>query len=364
MSLFKNPFSKQESKINSYEDFWNWFQENQQSFYQVVKSGKNPEKAFFTPLSQKLNELKEGIFYLSGMFDEQSAELIFTPDGNVKNIVFAEEIVQAAPELKNWKFTALKPPLALGDVGIEMEGYQFNSSNLFFYAVEQKKYPDEVDITLVHDNFNEKNQNIIIGGSFIFLDNFLGELNAVTKIDHASVISSEQAEQELIPISKLKDYIIWREKEFVEKYSGTRYDTENDEHVSFEATLNNGLPLIGIINTSLLNWDRKPSHPWILKIQIEFNGRKNNGMPDDQTYQLLNEMEDEIMHKLKDADGFLNIGRETGDNLREVYFACKDFRKPSKVVHEISKKHAGQFKVGYEIFKDKYWRSFERYQNF
>ena len=36
--------------------------------------------------------------------------------------------------------------------------------------------------------------------------------------------------KELIPISKLKDFLTWREKEFIEKYEGTRHNTENDSY--------------------------------------------------------------------------------------------------------------------------------------
>ena len=52
---------------------------------------------------------------------------------------------------------------------------------------------------------------------FIFLDNFLGELNFVTTIDHVSVIGKKDAEKELVPIGKLKDFLMWREKEFLSR---------------------------------------------------------------------------------------------------------------------------------------------------
>ena len=84
-------------------------------------------------------------------------------------------------------------------------------------------------------------------------------------------------------------------------------------------------------------------------------------MPDDKTYRLLIEPEDEIGAALKFEDGYLNIGRQTSDNRREVYFACKEFRKPSKVVHNIMLKYAGRLEMSYEIYKDKYWRSFDRF---
>jgi hypothetical protein len=60
-------------------------------------------------------------------------------------------------------------------------------------------------------------------------------------------------------------------------------------------------------------------------------------------------------------EGFLNIGRQTAKNVREIYFACKDFRKPSKLLDKIQKEYANEFEITYDIFIDKYWNSFDRF---
>lgn len=298
MGLFDKIFGKKESKIQTYKEFWNWFSINEQTFYNVVRTGKNIEADFFNKLSPKLEELKDGFFYQTGMYDDTIAELVFTPDGILKNIVFVEELVSSAPIIPNWKFTALKPALDIENVGINMADYTFDKDNLSFYALEHKNFPDEVDIVVVYNEYKEEDKSTIINGIYIFLDNYLGELNSVTTIDNLTVISKDQAEKELIPIGKLKDYLIWREKEFLEKYDAVRYNTENDSYSSLEATLKNGLPLIAIINSTLLNWDSKASHPWILKVEIKFDGNNSNGMPDKYTYEQLNDFEDEIMAEL------------------------------------------------------------------
>jgi hypothetical protein len=362
MSFLKKIFTKKDEPIKNYSNFWNWFQANEQTFYDVIKSGKNPEKDFFDKLSPKLEELKDGFFYLAGMLNDKTAELVFTPDGMVKNIVFVEELVNSAPTISNWKFTALKPALEIENVNIRMGGYEFNSNNLSFYSIDHKNYPDEIDIVIIHNDYKEEDKSTIINGTFIFLDNYLGELNSVTTIDNAIVISKEQAEKELIPIAKLKDYLIWREAEFIEKYSGLRYNTENDSYSSLEGELNNGRPLIATVNSTLLEWDSKASHPWIVKVEINYEGNDNNGMPDNSTYEFLNKFEDQIVLELKDFDGYLNIGRQTADNSREIYFACKDFRKPSKVLHELTKKNSNKLDLKYDVYKDKYWQSFERFR--
>ena len=365
MNLIKNIFGKKNAPVKSNEAFWNWFKDNEKAFYQVVeeKNKINIEENFFNKLSPKLNELKEGFYFLTGMIDQNIAELVFTADGEIKNIAFVEELVRSAPKIDRWLFTDLKPPLDIKNLVISMAGYKFASENLFFYAEEHPGNPDEIDLKVVNNDFDESNKSTITNGTYIFLDNFLGELNFATTIDNLTVIGKQDAQKQLIPIEKLKDYLIWRQKEFIEKYEGLRYNTEDDSYASFKAELENGNTLLAIINTDLLNWDSKASHPWILNVEIKYNGEKTKGMPDDETYNLLEKIENDILNELKDFDGYLNIGRQTADSIREIYFACSDFRKPSLVLYAVQQKYAAKLSVSYDIYKDKYWQSFNRFIN-
>lgn len=362
MNFIKNIFGKKEEQIKNYSDFWKWFQKNEKDFFEVIRNDSNIEENFFNKLSPKLEQLKDGYFYLTGIFDDNTVELIMTADGNTKNIVFIEELIEQAPNLNGWKFTALKPAMNIEDVSIEMAGLLFDANNLFFYSNDLKNYPDEIDISIFHKEINNQNREEITDGVYIFLDNFLGEIEFVNQIDNLQIIDKDEIQKELIPINKLKDFLIWREKEFIEKYEGIRYDTENDEHTILEGKLKNENKLISVINNQLLNWDRQASHPWLAILTIKYDGRKNNGMPIDSDFQIMNNIEDELINILKDIDGYLNIGRQTGNNEREVYFACKDFRKPSKTLYEIQKKYNNNFKIDFDIYKDKYWKTFNRFK--
>lgn len=360
MNLLTRLFKSKDNTIRNNKDFWEWFVQNERTFFQVVKKHKSIENDFFNKLSPKLKELRDGFFYLTGMFDKDTAELILTPDGNIKNIVFTEELVSEAPNLIRWKFTALKPPMKIRDEGISMSGYKFNSDNLFFYSNDIVEYPDEIDISITHNDLISANRKDIIHGVYIFLDNYLGELDFVINIDNIDFISKNEAKKELIPISKLKDFLVWRQKEFIEKYEGVRNNTENDTYSIFEAKDENDNNLIASINTELLKWDKKASHPWILKISISFKGDER-GMPDKNTSEVLYDLEDSMCSELKDFDGYLNVGRETTTNLREIYFACKEFRKPSKVIDHFIAQNDINFDIDFEIYKDKYWQTFNRY---
>jgi hypothetical protein len=361
MNLLKNILGKKSKSNISNEEFWNWFLQNEKRFFASVKERTNVQKEFFAPLSPKLKELKDGYFFLTGMMDDHTVELIITADGSVKNFVFVEELIASAPKIDGWKFTALKPALDLENISIDLEGFHFSNENISFYANELNDMPDEIDISIVHNDLKDDNRPAITNGIFIFLDSYLGELQLATTVDNLQVVERKNAAKELAPISKLKDYLTWREKEFLEKYEGTRRNTDDDEHAIFEATLKSGYPMVAMINTVLLNWDRKASHPWMASMDIKY-GKGNRGMPNDAANSALTQIDKDIENNLNDEDGYLYVGRETGNYTRTIHIACKEFRKPSKVLYQIQQRYAPTLEIGYEIIKDKYWQSLSRFQ--
>jgi hypothetical protein len=360
MNFFNRLFSKKSVPIRSYEDFWNWFQLHEKSFHRVVKQEGDIDKYFFSKIGPKLDELRDGFWYVTGMSDEETVELIITADGAVKNIVFAEELIQAAPKLPGWKFTALKPSLNLDDVSIEMEGIRYTKDNLHFYPNEDDQYPDEISITVIHDEYKEGEDDMLTG-VFIFLDNYLGELDFANTIDSILFSSKSSANKELIPIGKLKDYLIWREKEFVEKYEATIFDSSLDSYSVYEASLENEGVLIAVLNSALLSWESKASHPWIVTVNIPYDGKRNNGLPEDSMMELLESIESEITRRFEPEIGILYIGRQSAKNMRSIYFACREFRIPSKILSVVQQEFLPETEIQYEINKDKYWQTFNRF---
>lgn len=360
MSILNRLIKRKTPPIQNYEDFWNWFRIHAHLFHRVIEEEGNVEKDFFHKLEPKLAELKEGYFYMTGMKDKTTAELIITADGTIKNFTFVEALIAAAPPIDGWEFTALKPSLDIKDVSIEMDGYKFSKSNQFFYSRDIPDYPDEIDLCFVHDEYTENNHQIE-QGIFIFLDNFLGELDFASKIDNLSFSTKEKAVGSLIPIEKLKDYLNWREKEFIEKYEHAHFDSADEQYVLMEGKMSNGSVLIATINQTAITFDAKPSHPWILSFEISYDGKKTNGLPTDSVLSSLEAIESNLTDLFTGSDDTIYIGRQSADNLRSIFFACKEFRNPSRIAHTVQKNFEHLFQIDYDIYKDKYWRSFNQF---
>ncbi|WBV60855.1 DUF695 domain-containing protein [Chryseobacterium camelliae] len=364
MKFLRRMFPSKYENMASNTDFWNWFSANHKKIWKAVHKGEKTEEVFFDKMMSKLNQIKDGIYFLTGMYDSRTAELILTADTNIKNIVFVEDLIKSAPDIDNWRFTALKPEAKISRFQIKMENHTFSEDNLSFFATYDENYPDEIDLTIVYDYFNEAEKEVIINGVYIYLNNLLGELSSATIIDHLQIKGSSPKNAELIPISKLKDYLAWRESEFEQKYQHKRYSAKKDNWGSFEAALSNGNPYFAIANTTILEWNHKASHPWILKIEIHYDGKDHRGLPNSEDSYIMNAFEDELHKVLIDTEGYLNIGRETADNLREIFFACKEFRDSSRITHQTISRYSDQLKIDYHIYKDKYWQTFDRFKHY
>ena len=167
--------------------------------------------------------------FLVGLDDDQKSELIFTPDGRIQNVYWAERLANSSPRIPNWKFKALKPAANNANFAIKVHDLYFDRKNIKFFPVTHDAYPDKIDLTFVYDHYHQEAHQVILNGIYIFLDNFLGEETMIEYIDKIDITGPQKIHKELIPLDKLKEFVIWREKEFVEKYHDVRHDPSQDE---------------------------------------------------------------------------------------------------------------------------------------
>lgn len=340
--------------------FWSWFGQHSDHFRTIVKEQIDVAKLFVNPVVEQLNKLRSGYYVLVGMVEDDLAELIITADGDVRVIPFIEKLVSDAPSLSGWKITALKPPSDLENFAVNFSQGSLSADTLQFIFKEEKKYPDLLNIDIVHDDITDLNRGLFEQGIFIYLENYIGELQCLELIDGITIKSKQEAEGELISMHKLNSFLKWRNKEQVERYDLVKHTTDEDQFTGYETQLESGKSLITTINTNLLKWEHIAAYPWITIIAMKYK-EGNNGMPSQEENNTLYEIEEEVNKYLTEDLFCLNIGRQTGENKREIYYASKDFRVPAVALDKISKMPQ-EFPVEYEIYKDKYWQTFDRFK--
>lgn len=358
MKFLQQLFGKSLKENDEFESFWQWFSENNQHFFQVVKQGGDIEKDFFDPLSRKLNKIRDGYYFLAGMLNDETVELVFTAEGVVRNFVFVEDLVAKAPTLKGWQFTAHKQ--AAGG-SIRFEDYIFDETTIYFFDRTDPDYPDEISIGIVHKQLDSTNNEKILNGVYIYLDNLLGDLRFAEIIDDLELFQEDAVAEPLLSMDKLDSFLVWRQKEFVERYHSVSYDPKNDQFALLESEGENE-KLFAVVNKGVLAWEGRMSHPWMGRLTFHYDGSRNNGLPMDGDFEQLTKIDDEIQQQLNLENGHLYIGRQTCNNQRELYYAGRDFREISRVFDKVSKAYSRQYALEYIVFKDKYWRTMARYQ--
>jgi len=363
MNFLKKIFgSRKAEEVIDDEDFWVWFPRHASAFFQVVKKSQQVDDDFLEKVMPRLQNINTQFYCLTGMCDKDTAELVITAEGDIKSFVFVEELVGRAPAIPGWKFTALKPPTAMDSFSLNMDAYDFDNNNIQFFYNEDEDYPDEINISLLYTGYSEQDQKTITQGCLLYLENSLGELNMATQIDELSVATGLPEGKDAIPIAKLEGFLAWREKELIEKYEGTRHDTKNDDYSVMEARDKDGLPVIALINRDLLQWEAKASHPWMMVVEINYDGSGRSGMPDSSINTVMDRFETSLEEQLPDSEGYLNLGRVTYNGKRTIYFACKEFRRSSSVTAEALRQLPEPLQVSYDIYKDKYWQSMNRFR--
>lgn len=342
------------------DDFWNWFAERSDYFFDIVKGQNDVAKSLVNPVVERLSIIRSGYYVLVGLVEDDLAELIITADGDVRVIPFIEKLVASAPKIENWKITALKPPSDLDDFAVNFSQGKLSADTLHFIFKEEKEFPDLLNIDVVHESITDLNRGLFEQGIFIFLENYIGELECLELIDGIKIKAESEAQGELISMHKLASFLKWRNKEQIEKYDQIRHSSDDDTYTGYETKLESGHSLITTLNTNLLHWEHVAAYPWITIVIVKLNNSKN-GMPTEEENKRLYDLEEDLNLQLNEDRMCLNIGRQTGDNKREIYYASKDFRVSAVVLDKISKSNIG-FQLDYEIYKDKYWQTFKRFK--
>lgn len=361
MSFLKKFFTKEKQEPNSKEAFWEWFTSNEKKFRKAVRDQSNVHEIFINPLSAKLNLMREGFTLLIGMIGDDKVEMIISVDGVLKNIVFAEELIACAPSNEHWEFRALKPAIDVANFNLAIGGTNFTEENLFFNPIEETDYPDEIVIEVIHLEHKSEVSHLLIHGAITFLDNYLGELFFTTSIDNFKLSGKENFSEDAIPISKLKNYIIWRQKEIDESTTNHNYQSDSTNFSVLEGSTENGKPLFAHVNLELLDYEYKTSYPYTLILEIKYD-RDPFGLPLKADKDKFDEFELLISTALDNSKNYLKFGRQTANGSLFIFFLCKEFRVCSKRVDEIKRAHKFKVTSSYNIYKDKYWRTLEGFR--
>ncbi len=359
MGLLDSIFKKRTSVYEA-SDFWAWFVKNVGTFKQLSKISQEEAHELLDIIVEELNKYNPWLKAVGGQYDENTSELIITADGDIALFSKVLELIEKAPVLKGWLFTAHKPPVGLTNMAIRMFDKDFNEETLHFYPIVEDEYPDEVSLVLTHKQYNIEEEEDFQTAMSIYVQNGLGEINAATQIDDLSFSAEPEDKSELIPINKLNDYLTWREKEFVEKCHSSEIELPEDSFNIIEGVDEEDNVMVALVNLNYENFLFKPVYGWLLSVTMEYTPAEN-GLPDNDTLIILQEEETKVIELLTTQSDTLYTATKTFKGSRILYFYTKMYEQPSILLHHFLDTEEITSSTSFFVEKDKYWRCLEEF---
>lgn len=188
--MFKELFPKK-SKENI---FWSWFSLNAEKYY----SFEHNQEQLFTQLKIQLGKIHPDIvFEFSPVLADKTREFVISADGIKSAFPAVIKLVEEAPLLKNWKVIAFRQPRK-NVSKVNYRGLVINLDDVFFkYGKDSGKVALELHIR----NFHESPE--WTAGSFILLDNVIGEYHVETSL--SSISKKNLKEEDVINLFPIRD---------------------------------------------------------------------------------------------------------------------------------------------------------------
>ncbi|MDP3680051.1 MAG: hypothetical protein Q8R22_04390 [Flavobacterium sp.] len=192
-------------KINT---FWNWFQDNNQTIKNLINETPKNQKHISFWINKNLSYYCKEIDFMIVFpkIGNTKSELIITANGNPEYFNHVIDLVDIAPQLKNWKFTAFIQPTERIDkiIGGLDEPYIFQeitlkASELKFLTLEYHKKTHKFDIIVFLKNYNLYcDTKTLQQAIFIIMQDILGENSFFQNINFVQLAQMPGNDEELI----------------------------------------------------------------------------------------------------------------------------------------------------------------------
>jgi hypothetical protein len=201
-------------KINT---FWNWFQDNNQTIKNLINETPKNQKHISFWINKNLSYYCKEIDFMIVFpkIGNTKSELIITANGNPVYFNQVIDLVDNAPQLKYWKFTAFIQPTERIDKIIEGfdEPYIFleitlKASELKFLTLDYDKKTQKFDIIVFLKNYNLYcDTKTLEQAIFIIIQDILGENSLFQNINFVQLAQMPDNKEELIFLCDLQSYI-------------------------------------------------------------------------------------------------------------------------------------------------------------
>lgn len=199
--------------MNKEKQFWDWFKKNEAKSFFLNQIDDDVEKErILNELEEHLHFYCKDLFFEVGGFPNQKQDIIISAQGAAEFFSKAEYLVDQAPELEHWNVIALKPPVQ-GAI-IEYNDIKFNPEMMWFIPLVNEK-SHQIGLRVYIDNYNSKDTDSFLNGTYLVIDNLLGEKSSGLDIGYVEIenLPAIHEREDLIELTKLPRYVKWKKNQ-------------------------------------------------------------------------------------------------------------------------------------------------------
>jgi hypothetical protein len=194
--------------------FWNWFKEHNNSYLSVDEVDEDVKDQMLNDLQDHLHEYCEHLYFEVGGMAGEEQELIITAEGDTDFFEQVEALINSAPAIDNWTFTAFIQPR--DDLKItNFEDVELKLADMWFMPLESASLPKSIGIKVCTPNYDIVSRSKWFKSAvYKVLDAVLGEKSFALDIDHIDFgkLPDNPEEQKMIELAELPAYVRWKKQ--------------------------------------------------------------------------------------------------------------------------------------------------------
>ena len=205
------------SSQNKIKNFWNWFQDNHQTIYNLQTETPKNRKHINFWMQKHLNYYSTGISFIITFQKrpKKGATLIITANGNPAYFRVVTDLIDNAPVIKNWTFQAFIKPTEDLELVMDELDEPFIINDITIKASEAKFLPfncdekgDKFDILVFLKNYDIhcKTDNWT-QAIYIIMQLLFGEKFIYQSINFVQLAQETDEETEALQLCLLENYI-------------------------------------------------------------------------------------------------------------------------------------------------------------
>jgi hypothetical protein len=193
---------------------WNWFEENNHAFLFTNEVDDDVKEQLLEDFLTELHKYNDKLYFQIGGSPGEGQELFITAEGDPEQFASVEELINNAPEIKNWIFIAFMQSSEDDNI-INYQGVEIKRSDLWFMPLQSQSNPNNIGIRICVPNYEALKTNEWIDNAiYKMLDTVLGERSFALDIDFLDIaeLPEEPEEKGLINLAELRAFITWKKK--------------------------------------------------------------------------------------------------------------------------------------------------------